>query len=405
MRPGETLYTTDGVQVCLFPLPILNVTQSSSPTSLSHCCGHPFDCVGSTAGATLYAPCDCTKYYENDNSLGHSCSFVSTKPVQTPSGVGYVSFQFTHGNLLGNGTSYKQGQPIYTTGTLGQVTGDHVHIDQAKGQNIPMIYYGVTCAFGNPCYALQNSAQPNTIFYVNDTTISATGGLSWQTFQGGTSGGGGEGDVLDWIIPVMETNPESTSRPLDRADMENNAKCFYGYMYIMYGWSLNAICGMLGNIQSESTVNPNRWQGDYQGFNPINTEGFGLVQWTPYTNMTDWLKSHGYWGNYQMYGQAECDKIQEELENNEQWIATATYPMSFEEFSKSTEDPGTLAIVFLANYERPLDPYQPIRATQAREWYDFLKDWDPVLPGEGEGPTTKKKKAKWIYYMRPYWKY
>ena len=62
------------------------------------------------------------------------------------------------------------------------------------------------------------------------------------------------------------------------------------------------------------------------------------------------------------------------MENNQQWIATATYPESFASFSKSTADPYTLAIEFLVNYERPADPNQPQRGDKAREIYDYIKD-------------------------------
>lgn len=401
MKQGQKLTTKDGYQVLLYPLPVLNITQTSSPSSLSHCCGNPFDAVGQTAGAVLYAPADCELYYENSNSLGHSCSFCTTKIVQGASGKGRYCFQFTHGRLLGNGKTYKQGDPIYTTGTLGMVTGDHVHVDQAKGVNVPMISSGKICSYGNTCYMLQNSMKANDVFYINGTTIINSAGLDFKTFQGGNATEGTGGNGLSWIIPVMPSNPLSTSRSLTESEMENNAKCFYGYMNVKYGWSLNAVCGMLGNIQSESTINPNRWQGDYQGYNPVNTEGFGLVQWTPYTNITEWMKKRGTWGKYETYGDEECEKIQEEKQTGQQWIATNAYPMSFDDFATSKQDAGYLALAFLANYERPYDPYQPIRATQARNWYNKLKNYKPVIPdGEGTGNPPEVKKTKWIYYMK-----
>ena len=403
MKAGQTLIGDDGKQVLLYPLPVLNVTQTSGPNSLSHCCGSPFDAVGQTANATLYAPCNCHKIYQGAYNGGNTCTFVSDAQVHTPAGVGYVTFQFTHGKLLGNGSTYKQGQPIYTTGTLGMATGDHVHIDQSLQKDAAFISSGITCAYGNLCYMLQGSTNPSRVFYINGTTVINSAGLAWKSYSGGHEGDIGGGETLDWIIPVVDSDPYNRSIPLTMEQMQNNAKCFYGYMSIKYGWSLNAICGILGNAQSESTINPNRWQGDYSGFNPVSTEGFGLVQWTPFTNITNWLKQKGYWGKFETYGNAECDKIQEELENNEQWITTSAYPMSFKEFSTSTADPGYLAWVFLANYERPADPQQPIRATQARQWYDFLKGWTPVLPGEAEGGGMRKPKTPFWVFMKPFY--
>ena len=92
-----------------------------------------------------------------------------------------------------------------------------------------------------------------------------------------------------------------------------------------------------------------------------------------------------------------------EVATNTQWIATSAYPESFKEFTQSKGNPYDLAIEFLANYERPADPNQPIRGTQAEQWYQYLKDWKPVLPGSVEPEPEKRKKSKWIYYMgRPF---
>ena len=51
------------------------------------------------------------------------------------------------------------------------------------------------------------------------------------------------------------------------------------------GWTKNAVCGMLGNMQSESTISPGRWQdGDAGNMNL----GVGLTQWTKATKLYDW---------------------------------------------------------------------------------------------------------------------
>lgn len=208
------------------------------------------------------------------------------------------------------------------------------------------------------------------------------------------------GSALNWIIPT----DINSSRALTYEEMQNNAKCFYGTMFLLYGMSLNACCGILGNAQSESTINPARWQGDEPYHQPPDSWGYGLVQWTPYTKILDWLSNNGYpLSDTSKFGEGECKRIKWELDNNQQWIPTATYPDSFQDFWTSTKDPGTLALEFLANYERPFDPNQPIRATQAQAWYDYLKDWEPVLPGEAEEPTKKKKGMPlWFYLKRRY---
>jgi hypothetical protein len=132
------------------------------------------------------------------------------------------------------------------------------------------------------------------------------------------------------------------------------------------GWTKNAVAGMLGNMQTESTINPGVWES----LSPNVNNGYGLVQWTPATKLISWAESEGL--DYTS-GDAQLQRIDWEVVNNQQWIATSQYPMSFQEFKASTLTPEYLAQVFIRNYERPRYPNQPIRSTQARYWYDNLE--------------------------------
>lgn len=87
---------------------------------------------------------------------------------------------------------------------------------------------------------------------------------------------------------------------------------------------------------------------------------------------------------------ANLYRIIYEVENNIQWIATSTYNYSFYEFTQSTDTPYNLALAFLANYERPADPNQPARGTQAEYWYEYLGGLPPV-----PAVTRKRKKFPW----------
>lgn len=132
------------------------------------------------------------------------------------------------------------------------------------------------------------------------------------------------------------------------------------------GWTKNAVAGMLGNMQTESTINPGVWES----LSPNVNNGYGLVQWTPATKLISWAESEGL--DYTS-GDAQLQRIDWEVANNQQWIATSQYQMSFQEFKVSTLTPEYLAQVFIRNYERPRYPNQPIRSTQARYWYDNLE--------------------------------
>lgn len=174
---------------------------------------------------------------------------------------------------------------------------------------------------------------------------------------------------------------------LNQSQMELNATYIWNYLHSL-GWTTNAISGMLGNMETESSINPAIWQNLDEG----NLElGYGLVQWTPATKFLDWCAANNLQPD-QM--NSNLERIIWELNNNAQWIPTSTYNYSFYEFSQSTESPYDLGLAFLACYERPQDPNQPVRGTQANAWYTFLSGLTPPTP------PTKKRKLPIYYYLR-----
>ena len=52
-------------------------------------------------------------------------------------------------------------------------------------------------------------------------------------------------------------NTYSSSNALNQAQMEINATYIWSALS-QQGWTLNAVAGMLGNMQSESTINPRK---------------------------------------------------------------------------------------------------------------------------------------------------
>lgn len=165
---------------------------------------------------------------------------------------------------------------------------------------------------------------------------------------------------------------------LTQQEMRNNALLLWNYFRPL-GWSLEAVSAMAGNMEVESNINPGIW-GNLEPWGDASEKGYGLVQWTPYTRITGWLSKNGYeLGD----GNAECAKIQEELEHPEieqTWYPRGGYTMSFREFSVSTRSPSYLADVFLKCYENPADPDQPIRGELAEKWYEYLKGGPVFVP-------------------------
>lgn len=152
---------------------------------------------------------------------------------------------------------------------------------------------------------------------------------------------------------------------LSLSEMTVNAQFILDYLGSR-GWTKNAICGMLGNMQTESTINPGIWQSLNEG---NMSGGYGLVQWTPASKYIDWANANGL-----TYGEmtSQLARIEYEVANNIQWGMTVDYPISFQAFKTSSETPEYLAQAFLRNYERPADQNQPNRSTQARYWFDTL---------------------------------
>ena len=91
-------------------------------------------------------------------------------------------------------------------------------------------------------------------------------------------------------------------------------------------------------------------------------------------------------------------RILYEVENNIQWIATSTYNYSFYEFTQSTDTPYNLALAFLANYERPADPNQPARGTQAEFWYEYLGGIISSSSNKNKWLKFKSRKKRIIYW-------
>ena len=160
-------------------------------------------------------------------------------------------------------------------------------------------------------------------------------------------------------------------------EMKLNARYIWQYLGNK-GWSLNAVAGLLGNLQAESRINPGIWQSLREGGDP-DGHGYGLVQWTPYTKYTNWCTENGY-------DKADMDtaliRIEYEIERGLQWITRSPYNISFKEFTTSTKDPYWLGCAFLINYERPADQSQAVkdyRGGNAEYWYEYLLPYAPGL--------------------------
>lgn len=227
-----------------------------------------------------------------------------------------------------------------------------------------------------------NSAWGGSVFYTekvaNDYDLGGT-----YKFEGFIYHPINFDGVDDSIATVPD--PISANRFLSLEEMKINATYIF-YTLNRHGWTASAIAGMLGNMQTESTINPGIWE-NLDSSDP--SRGFGLVQWTPSTKYTNWCSENGH---EPASMDAALARIEWEIANGEQWISTSEYPMTFEEFKNSTLPASELADIFLKNYERPADSEQPARGEQANFWYEFIMKL----------PKIRKKKSGlslWLMYQ------
>lgn len=187
---------------------------------------------------------------------------------------------------------------------------------------------------------------------------------------------------MDWIYGNRYLNDE---------EMLNNAQIVQEYG-LASGWTPNAICAILGNMQTESTINPGVWQDliPYSG-------GYGLVQWTPYTKYSNWAGI-----GWQNNGEKQLERIDYEAANNIQWFYNSEIgqapPYPFSAFLANDTTPiATMANYFLWFYEHPANPIQPARAEQALAWYEAL-DWDTPPGPEPPEPPEPQNVRWWILF-------
>lgn len=196
-----------------------------------------------------------------------------------------------------------------------------------------------------------------------------------------------------------------------------NARYIWQYLGSK-GWSLNAVAGILGNMQSESSLNPAlleaikgvSWPSAdatdkeiedyayrYKAAHKNNRfPGYGLVQWTGKyaAGVEDTWKNQKYihWCSERNLSPSDIDsqieRIIWECDNEEQFSRYYTKyestGITFKEFSTSEKSAYDLAGIFLACYERPgyikNDNRPDERGKQAEAWYEYLL---PYAPGWG----------------------
>lgn len=150
-----------------------------------------------------------------------------------------------------------------------------------------------------------------------------------------------------------------------------------------YGWTVNAVAALCGNMQRESTLNPALIEHD--------GTGHGLVQWTPPENLYDVLDvlygGHGDWED----PVKQCNVIYAEYEESTgladrgiepQWYKRDKWQYTWDEWAHSYDYVGDLALAFCWEYERPRADAaaEDKRIAYSEYWYTFLAGKPPIRP-------------------------
>ena len=192
----------------------------------------------------------------------------------------------------------------------------------------------------------------------------------------------------------------SRSGALTQSEMENNANIIINY-YRSIGVDDRTIACILGNMQAESSINPEREE--------VFGAGYGLVQWTPITVLQNHCNTLGL-SPYNS-GDVQLQVIIKEILNQSgvgEWYTSSVFISNYYNSGATSDmigitgqqflsnsmnwNPDKLAVLFMSGYERPsYDPsvnHYQIRQQNANNWFQYMGG---VIPPT---PRTSKKKAK-----------
>lgn len=171
---------------------------------------------------------------------------------------------------------------------------------------------------------------------------------------------------------------------LQQSMRDSNAQLIYNYLSAL-GWTREAIAGILGNMDVESSVNPALIEGrnvhtliDNNTCLSINgSTGVGLVQWTGLTQTApagQKLASFAIRYNKNWYdGELQCFRLEREYDTDIQFDHGTVDGVSWDwqSYVVSTDTPEQLAKVWQTLYERGGTDTQT-RQQKARYYYNII---------------------------------
>ena len=173
---------------------------------------------------------------------------------------------------------------------------------------------------------------------------------------------------------------------LTQDEKEANAAKAMSYLR-QNGFTIWAAAGIVGNMWAESAMNPGLWQGGIQHAYDSGV-GYGLVQWTPWSDYWPWPAGSTDWENN---GPRQMERLKYEKDNNlEFWHNQTAMPgWSWSTFAAieptppdTDDDAVNLATeVFCYRYLAPANPAGTMANRQYHARYVFAN-----CPGNALAP-------------------
>lgn len=182
----------------------------------------------------------------------------------------------------------------------------------------------------------------------------------------------------------------STDTYLSQPHRDSNSLLVAQYLENL-GWTKQAVAGILGNMDVESSMNPALIEG--RAYHTLITNaqclaiddqhGVGLVQWTGHTTTApagQKLASFAIRYNKEWYdGELQCFRLEREYQTDIQFIPRTVDGVrwTWNDYIISTETPETLAKVWQYCYENG-GTDTALRQQKARYYYGIIGDTIPV---------------------------
>lgn len=168
------------MQRAMYPSPYMRITQGYGEGT--HLDSFAIDEAGSDSGIDyLIAPFDCVvkKIWTTD---ANEVWVESLEPVLYADGTqDYMTIMFAHDNDVSNlwvGKQIKQGERFYEEGTKGNATGNHVHLECAKGKFSGTGWHQNSAGY----WSINNGKRPEECLWIDDTyTIMDAYGYNWKS--------------------------------------------------------------------------------------------------------------------------------------------------------------------------------------------------------------------------------